>query len=144
VDRFVSWSPDGRTIAVFNHDDGMYDDAVYKYNVKTKVSREYAASGADCCGYVDLADLAWGPRGQFGYSAADRGDFGDARPVVQIIYPGFVSAEGDRSPAPSPSGRRLAFIHGGAGGAKIYVATAAGGHRRAVTRGHQPDWQPRP
>jgi hypothetical protein len=26
----------------------------------------------------------------------------------------------------------------------IYVATASGGNRRVVTRGHQPDWQPLP
>ena len=101
VDRFASWSPNGKTIAVFNHDDGMFDDAVYKYNVATKVSREFVASGADCCGYVDVSDLAFGPRGQFGYGVADTGELDGADPFVKIVYPGFRSAEGDRSPAPS-------------------------------------------
>jgi Tol biopolymer transport system component len=144
VDRFVTWSPDGKTIAVFNHDDGRFDDVIYMYDIATRESRQYAATGDDFYGYVDLSDLAWGPHGDFGYGAAATGEIDGIHPFVKLVYPGFVSAEGDRSPAPSPSGRRLAFIHGGAGGTKIYVATAAGGHRRAVTRGHQPDWQPLP
>jgi Tol biopolymer transport system component len=145
VDRFASWSPDGTTIAVFNHVDGQFDDAIYKYNVATAESWEFRASGADCCGYVDRSDLAWGPRGDFGYGEADTGEFDGVDPFVTIVYPGFVAAEGDRSPAPSPSGGRMAFTNSsGAGGPKIYVATATGGNRHIVTRGHQPDWQPLP
>jgi Tol biopolymer transport system component len=144
VDRFVTWSPDGTTIAVFNHDDGRFDDAIYMYNVATKESREYAATGADCCGYIDLSDLAWGPHGDFGYGAAATGELDGADPFVKLVYPGFVAAEGDRSPAPSPLGTRLAFVNSTSGAPNIYVATAAGAHRRVVTRGHQPDWQPLP
>jgi TolB protein len=143
VDRFVAWSPDGTTIAVFNHDDGQFDDAIYKYDVATHESRQYAASGADCCGYVDLSDLAWGPHGDFGYGAADTGELDGVDPFVKLVYPGFVARAGDRSPAPSPHGTRLAFANSAAGSSKIYVATATGAHRHVVTRGRQPDWQPK-
>ena len=142
VDRFVAWSPDSSTIAVFNHDDGQFDDVIYKYDVATRESHEYAATGADCCGYVDLSDLTWGPHGDFGYGAAATGELDGADPFVKLVYPGFVSVEGDRSPAPSPHGTRMAFVNSSAGGPKIYVASAAGGHRHIVTKGHQPDWQP--
>jgi Tol biopolymer transport system component len=144
VDRFVTWSPDGSTIAVFNHDDGRFDDAIYMYDVVTKESREYAASGADCCGYIDLSDLAWGPHGDFGYGAAATGEFDGADPFIKLVYPGFVPVEGDRSPAPSPMGTRLAFVTGALGTPNVSVATAAGADRRVVTQGHSPDWQPLP
>jgi hypothetical protein len=36
----------------------------------------------------------------------------------------------------------MAFVNSHAGGPKVYVASAAGGPRRIVTKGHQPDWQP--
>jgi hypothetical protein len=114
------------------------------YDVATQESHEYAATGAECCGFIDLSDLAWGPHGDFGYGAAATGELDGADPFVKLVYPGFVAVEGDRSPAPSPRGTRLAFTNSTAGGSKIYVATATGGHRHVVTRGHQPDWQPLP
>jgi Tol biopolymer transport system component len=144
VDRFVTWSPDGRTIAVFNHDDGRFDDAIYKYDVVTKESWQFAASGDDLFGYIDLSDLAWGPHGDFGYGAAATGEFDGADPFIKLVYPGFVPVEGDRSPAPSPMGTRLAFVTGPLGAPNVSVATAAGANRRVVTQGHQPDWQPLP
>lgn len=144
VDRFLSWSPDGTRIALFNHADGRFDDAIFMYHVATGETREYGVTGADCCGYIDMSDLAWGPRGKFGYGAADTGKLDGVDPFVKLSYPGFVPAEGDRSPAPSPLGTRIAFANSTAGGSKIYVATAKGGQRRVVTHGHQPDWQPLP
>jgi Tol biopolymer transport system component len=145
VDRFVAWSPDGTTIAVFNHDDGRFDDAIYKYDVATQESHEYLATGAECCGFIDWSDLAWGPNGEFGYGAAATGELDGADPFVKLVYPGFVPVEGDRSPAPSPDGTHIAFTNSTGGVPKIYVATVAGGHRHVVvTKGHQPDWQPLP
>jgi Tol biopolymer transport system component len=144
VDRFLTWSPDGTRIAFFNHDDAQFDDAIFMYYVATGEAREYAVTGAACCGFIALSDLAWGPDGKFGYGSADTGEFDGADPYVKLTYPGFVAAEGDKSPAPSPLGTRIAFTNVAAGGPKIYVATAAGGHRRVVTNGRQPDWQPLP
>jgi dipeptidyl aminopeptidase/acylaminoacyl peptidase len=97
VDRFVAWSPDGITIAVFNHDDGRFDDAIDKYDVATKESREYAVTGSECCGFIDISDLAWGPHGEFDYGAAATGELDGADPFVKLVYPGFVPVEGDRS-----------------------------------------------
>ena len=144
ADRFLTWSPDGTRIAVFNHDDAKFDDAIYLYRVATGEAREYAASGAGCCGYVDVSDLAWGPAGRFGYGAADNGRQDGVAPYRRIVYPGFASAEGDKSPAPAPRGKRMAFTNATSGSAKIYVAKASGAHRHVVAIGHQPDWQPRP
>jgi len=73
-------------------------------------------------------------------------------PFMNILYPAqdpapgplFVSAEGDKSPTPSPSGTRMAFTNSTSGRPKIYVATVTGDSRRFVTNGYQPDWQPVP
>jgi Tol biopolymer transport system component len=151
VDRFLAWSPDGSRIAVFNHDEGQFDDAIYMFYVATGESREFRATGADCCGNFDFTDLAWGPNGQFGYGLANTGEDG-TDPFVGIFYPDplssadppFASVEGDKSPAPSPSGTRMAFTNSTSGRPKIYVASATGDNRRFVTNGYQPDWQPLP
>ncbi|MGZ6754953.1 MAG: TolB family protein, partial [Nocardioides sp.] len=77
VDRFVAWSPDGTHIAVFDHSDCYFDDRIDMYDRVTQELRQYAASGADCCGYLDWTDLFWGPGGQFGYSERNLGDYGE-------------------------------------------------------------------
>ena len=53
----------------------------------------------------------------------------------------LASARGDKSPAPSPSGRYMAFVNDTSGIAKIYIAKADGSSRRQLTYGNQPDWQ---
>ena len=47
----------------------------------------------------------------------------------------------DKSPAPSPSGRYMAFVNDTSGIAKIYIAKADGSSRRQLAYGDQPDWQ---
>ena len=152
ADRFVAWSPDGSRIAIFNHMDAMFDDAIFWYYVATGETFEFGATGADCCGFVVVSDLAWGPGGEFGYGQADTGAVDGSDPFMNILYPAqdpapgplFVSAEGDKSPTPSPSGTRMAFTNSTSGRPKIYVATVTGENRRFVTNGYQPDWQPVP
>jgi Tol biopolymer transport system component len=144
VDRYLAWSPDGTTIAIFNHDDVRFDDAIYMYNVGTREARQYDRSGADCCGYIDWSDLAWGPGGAFGFTAGDTGELDGVPPYLHIEFPGFISAEGDRYPAPSPAGTRMAFSSPVTGRSTIYIASVTGAGRRAVTNGEQPDWQPLP
>jgi Tol biopolymer transport system component len=151
VDRFLAWSPDGSRIAVFNHDEGQFDDAIYMFYVATGESREFRATGADCCGSFDFTDLAWGPSGQFGYGLANTGEDG-SDPFVGIFYPDplssadapFAAAPGDKSPAPSPSGTRMAFTNSTSGRPRVYVASVTGANRHVVTNGYQPDWQPLP
>jgi Tol biopolymer transport system component len=145
VDRFVAWSPDGTRIAVFDHSDCYFDDRIDMYYPATDELRQYAASGADCCGYTDWTDLFWGSDGRFGYSERDLGPYGeDVDAPSRIVFPGFRSLDGDTGGAPSPSGTYMALTTASSGTAKIIRATASGSGRRVLTTGYQPDWQPLP
>lgn len=145
VDRFLAWSADGSRIAIFNHADAQLDDALYIYNVDSGEAAQFYATGGECCGFLEWSDLAWGTDGAFGYGEVNTGDFDGSDPYVKIVYPGFASAEGDRSPAPSPTNAHLAFTNTTSGTPRIYVATIHGaGRHRVVTNGYQPDWQPLP
>ena len=145
VDRFVAWSPDGTRIAVFDHADCQFDDRIDILFLGNMQLVQYAVSGADCCGYLRWTDLFWGPANQFGYTERDTGQYGEfpAAPT-RIIYPGFASHNNDSEAAPSPSGAFLAFTHSSSGTAKILRAHADGTGRKVLTKGSQPDWQPRP
>ena len=72
---------------------------------------------------------------------------GFASPIATTEYGGYAPGEvlpsirGDKSPAPSPSGRYMAFVNDLSGIAKIYIAKADGSSRRQLTYGSQPDWQ---
>jgi Tol biopolymer transport system component len=141
VDRFVSWSPDGTRIAVFNHDDGIVDDVIYMYNPATGEARQYADVGAACCGEADWSGLTWGPTNRFGYASVDYDeDSGDPLPS-RIVYPGYAGRPGDAGPAPAPAGVRLALENATSGTSKIYVQAVGGAHRSFLTNGSQPDWQ---
>lgn len=143
VDRFLAWSPDGTRISVFSHDDCYFDDRIDAYYVATHERRQYAASGADCCGYLDWSELFWGPGNQLGYSQRDTGQYGeDVGAPSRIVYPGFSSLDGDTGGAPSPSGRYLALTNASSGTARIFRVNVDGTQRRLVTTGYQPDWQP--
>jgi Tol biopolymer transport system component len=145
VDRFLAWSADGSKIAIFNHRDGQLDDALYAYDVASHEAAQLLATGGSCCGFVDWSDLAWGTDGAFGYGEVNTGDFDGTDPYVKIVYPGFASAQGDKSPAPSPSNQHMAFTNGRSGTPKIYVSGIHGANRHVVvTNGYQPDWQPKP
>ena len=144
VDRFAAWSPGG-AIGVFNHADCYYDDRIDIYFPDTGEIRLYAASGADCCGYLDWTDLFWGPKNQFGYSERDLGQYGeDVTAPSHIVYPGFRSKDHDTEGAPSPSGKFMALVNTASGKAKIVRAKANGFGRQFLRVGQQPDWQPRP
>ena len=96
VDRFLAWSADGATIAIFNHADAQLDDALYLYNVASGEAAQLLATGGSCCGFVEWSDLAWGTDGAFGYGEVNTGDFDGTDPYVKIVYPGFASAQGDK------------------------------------------------
>jgi dipeptidyl aminopeptidase/acylaminoacyl peptidase len=141
VDRFVAWSPDGSRIAVFNHSDCYYDDAISMYYLKTGELREYAAVGSDSGGYHDWSDLFWGPANQFGYADIDRGDYGEDTSPSSLVYAGYTSTAGDTGGAPSPSGAYLAVTNASSGTAKVYRVNRDGTGRRALATGYQADWQ---
>lgn len=143
VDRYLSWSPDGR-IAVVNHADCYFDDRLDHYVADTQELRQYDASGADCCGYHLWSDLFWGPGSQFGYTLEDFGPYGDEPQPTRIVYPGFRSLDGDTGGAPSPSGQFLALSTTRDGQSVVVRARVDGFGRTVLAVGAQPDWQPRP
>ena len=114
------------------------------YNVSTGEARQLWATGADCCGYENWSDLAWTASGDFGLVVVDLGEFGDDPSPSFIFLDGFTSRDNDQSFAPSPSGNRVVLTHDGVGRPRLVVARADGTHRRLLTTGYQPDWQPRP
>lgn len=148
VDRYLAWSPDGTTIAVFSEDTyDAYSWAIFKYEpARQERASIYTGSWGSCCGYQDFADVTWGPSGYLGYTVIDYGnDFDWNPPHVSVVYPGFSSMPGDRAPAPSPLNSHMAFVNANSGTPKIYVSTIAGAQRKVVvTNGYQPDWQPLP
>ncbi len=144
VDRFLAWSPDGDTIAVYDHVDGQFDDTIYMYSLSTQDASQYSAVGADCCGYANWSDLAFGPAGQFGFADVELDDTNSNPQPSQVIYPGYVGRAGDTGPAPDPANTRIAVTNSSSGTAKIYVQQIGGANRQLLTNGYQPDWQPRP
>jgi Tol biopolymer transport system component len=146
VDRFLAWSPDGTHINYFNNDsENSPDHAIHSLNLSTNVETVLNATGGSCCGFAEWTDLAFGSTGVFGYAELDEGEFGDGPFSQKIIYPGFVSAEGDVSPVPSSSNAHMAFVNASSGTPKVYVATITGANRHViVTNGYTPDWQPLP
>lgn len=143
VDKHVAWSPDGSTIAVFNHSSGQFDDALYAYDVADGTATAVALSGAFCCGFEQWLDLNWTPDGTLVYTLLDSGIGGGGPDVKTIEAPGFASTAGDLMPAPSPTGTRMAFTVYTDGVPTVYVARADGTGRRALTIGFAPDWRRR-
>lgn len=144
VDRFLSWSPDGQRIAVYNHDDAVLANAMWMYYVGTGQTRQVFASGGECCGYTDFSDVAWTSTGAFGYSYVKRGIHGDHPRPSRISLRGFTSQWGDTSFAPSPTGMHVVVTNHFTGAPKLSMAAADGTGRHVITRGSQPDWQPVP
>jgi dipeptidyl aminopeptidase/acylaminoacyl peptidase len=152
VEQGIAWSPDGENLAVLNNnsedspDRGMH--MVRTMNGPNPHEEDVInATGGSCCGEMDWADLAFGPNGDFGYGQIDPGDeFQFNPPHIRIIYPGFVSKQGDRAPAPSPSGAHMAFVvRTAADVPNIWTATITGGQRTMIkANAYQPDWQPLP
>ena len=142
VDRYLAWSPDGSTIALYNRYDCYFDYAMWWFRPETGEAYQYRALGADCCGYAEWSDLFYGPTGEFGYSERDGGDYGETYGPRLIVYPGFASRPGDAGGAPSPSGRFMAFSNDASGTPFVMRANIDGTDRRRLTVGYQPDWQP--
>ena len=146
----ASWSPDGRRIAFGSIAHGKVQIFVKRLGGRTRrITPAHANFGAP----------AWSPDGRWiaatsGHWAQGRESFrhtivvlrADGRRLRTVYDGGAMSAT---SPAWSPDGRTIAFMHTdiGALGASpsIYVVPAAGGEARRITEdGAQddPDWSP--
>jgi Tol biopolymer transport system component len=137
----LAWSPDGSRIALFNHEDAYYDNAIYMYRPASGQARQSLAGGGDCCGYADWSNFAWTPAGAFGYVQVNRGQTGSASYPSRILLSGFASAKGDKSFAPSPARARVVLTNDASGTPRLFVAKRDGTGRRLLTTGYQPDWQ---
>lgn len=148
VDRYLAWSPDGSKIAVFSHISGVWDDSLCEYTLATGENREIRGVGSDGTGYEDWSDLNYTPTGVFGFGDVNHNgeyDYGDLLPVITIVYPGFVSQDGDKAGAPSPSAGHMAFVRLNGTTPNIWTATMMGDRRKMIqANGYQPDWQPLP
>jgi hypothetical protein len=140
VDTYLAWAP-GPNIAV-KTSDCRFDYAFAMYHPATGEFAQEIAGGSDCCGYEEWTDPFFGPKGEFGYTNRDLGEFGEDRGPRRILYPGFASRAGDTGGAPSASGKFMAFTHTHDGNAHVMRAAIDGSHRRELVVGYQPDWAP--
>ena len=134
----MAWSPDGKRIAVWNHDSAQVDDVLWMYYPATGETRSFLETGAACCGNLDVVDLFWGPTGAFGYAETDNSE--EPQPST-IVYPGYAGKPGDTGPAAAPAGARLAVTNASSGIPKVFVQAINGAHRKFLAYGSQPDWQ---
>lgn len=141
--EFVDWSPDGRRIAFVR--------------IVRDVETVYVATAADgaersIVTVPGFAGLAWAPGKRIVYAGAELDDQGN-------LSDNFLAVMNDdgtgttklmkgwaNSPAWSPDGRRIAFVHTytGTGGTEdTWIIAATGGAARRVTRtGEHPSWSP--
>lgn len=146
VDTYVAWAPIGSSILVMNGHDGIFDYAVYRYDLATQSATQVLAGDSQVIGRV-FADFNFASSGQLAYTrfVPEAGPDGNwtGEAVALISYAGFVTRDHDAQPAPSPAGTRMAFMNDGSGTPNIYVASIDGSNRRLVIRnGYSPDWQP--
>ncbi len=151
--EFVDWSPDGRRIAFVR--------------IVRDVETVYVATAADgaersIATVPGFAGLAWAPGKRIVYAGSELDDQGN-------LSDNFLAVMNDdgtgttklikgvaNSPAWSPDGRRIAFVHtytGTGGTGDTWIIAATGGAARRVTRnrsrgrevwggGEHPSWSP--
>jgi Tol biopolymer transport system component len=145
----LDWSPDGTQIAYYS--DTFPDSPnhyMLSYHTDTLAVDELNSVGGACCGQGYFGDPAWAADSS--YLSYTFLVYVTQRPprapgiVMQRTGsqtpPAFPFVRGDRQPAFSPSGQRLAFTHD----TTVDIANVDGSGRHVVTTGYQPDWQPVP
>ncbi len=153
VNGTIAWSPNGNDVYYYSHDfPSSPDNYILDLNLTTHLISDLQEVGGACCGEGFYGDLAVSADAKtLGFTSLFYYD-GQNNPPTQpeiamlALVPGgtFTAANTvrrDQQPAFAPAGDHVA-LNNTRGGAKIYVTDAHLGHRRLLTTGSQPDWQP--
>jgi Tol biopolymer transport system component len=153
VNGTVAWSPTGNDIYYYSHDfPSSPDNYILDLNLTTNVISEVDDIGGACCGEGFFGDLAVSADGStLGFTSLDYPEDATHPPTQPVIAMlalhaggGFTAANTvrrDQQPAFAPAGDHVALTNT-RNGAKIYVTDTHLAHRRLLTTGSQPDWQP--
>ena len=145
----VAWSADGDHIAFASDDYPSSPDHYFlEYSVSRHVVTAVTATGGACCGEGWFADPFYGPDGSGpGFTTKVDPFDGQAGTPARLGYRpdgrrAFPARAYDQQGAPSPSGKRIAFMNNATGTRYVYVANLDGSARKRLTPGSQPDWRP--
>ena len=148
VDDTLDWSRDGSKIvfASLSFPDSP-DHYLLVYVVATGEVVLRDSVGGSCCGEGLLREPTWSPDGStiaLSYEKYAEDEIPPAGShIARLGYPGtstlaFPDIAGDRDPDYSPTGKKIVFNHW----SQIYTSDSNGAHRKRVTSGYHPDWQP--
>jgi WD40 repeat protein len=144
----LAWSPNGENLAVANDDsEDSPDRGIHLVHGMTIPTNQHAETvtditGGSCCGEDLWTDLNFIPNDTFGFAQEDL-IFTPSH--FTLVYPGFVSQNGDKAGAPSPSGAHMVFVRTVGTVPNIWTSTIKGATRKQIqANGYQPDWQPLP
>ena len=146
------WSPDGRWIAFVSP---SYPDSpdlfLLVLDLSASVVYEWDGIGGSCCGEGTFAEPTWSADGAILAYTIARAPLGGHVPptVTASTFPAhtaktFATLPHDRQLDFSPSGRRAVGVNDKGGNPVIFISDPGGSGRKSLTKGIQPNWQPRP
>ena len=152
VNGTLAVSPDGNDVYYYSHDfPSSPDNYILDLNLTTHLISDIDEVGGACCGegfYGDLAVSADGTTLGFTSLFYYDGQHQPTQPDIAMLalHPGgaFTAAgtvRRDQQPAFAPAGDHVALTSTTTG-TRIYVTDTHLAHRRLLTTGSEPDWQP--
>ncbi|WP_018352450.1 TolB family protein [Longispora albida] len=152
--KAIAWSPDGRWISFPGGEcTGIYDDCLTLLNLESnqeKAVATHSGGGNPFAGFsttpaftADGTRLLWTTQSE----QPPNGERGPVRirwTALDGTGGGWLGEPGDALPAPSPAGGDTLAVAPNPNGTHWITVIRAGNTRETLTRGTQPDWQPRP